>query len=196
MVGLARHGESEANLAGIWHGITDGPLSSRGLAQGAELSARYDAVDHIYSSHLQRARLTAAAFGAGRGLEPAVRPDLHEMAYGRWEGLTSEEIQELFPDDWAANYVRRGGPAPGPHRGDGRRGGGPDAAGGGGDRRRPPRGPGAGVQPRRGHPRLRRGDPGPGGGGPRPAGEPGQHLGHPPAGGAGGDRRSPTTTPA
>ena len=124
VVGLARHGESEANLAGIWHGTTDGPLSPRGLVQGAELSARYDAVDRIYCSHLQRARLTAAAFAAGRGLEPTERPDLHEMAYGRWEGLTAEEIQERFPGDWAANYVdggdlprgrpgrRRPGPAP------------------------------------------------------------------------------------
>ena len=108
MVGLARHGESEANLAGIWHGITDGPLSPRGRLQGAELSARYDAVDHVYCSQLQRARLTAAAFAAGRGLEPAVRPDLHEMDYGRWEGLTSEEIQERFPDEWAANYLDGG----------------------------------------------------------------------------------------
>jgi broad specificity phosphatase PhoE len=108
VVGLARHGESEANVAGVWHGLTDGPLTPLGMVQGAALSARYDAVDHIYSSHLQRARLTATAFGAGRGLEPAVRPDLHEMAYGRWEGLTSREIQELFPDEWAANYVDGG----------------------------------------------------------------------------------------
>ncbi len=105
VVGLARHGESEANTAGIWHGITDGLLSPRGLLQGAELAARYDTVDHIYSSHLQRARLTAAAFGASRGLEPVVRPGLHEMGYGRWEGLTAEQIQETFPDDWAANYA-------------------------------------------------------------------------------------------
>ena len=108
VVGLARHGESEANTVGIWHGTTDGPLSPRGRTQGAELAARYDSVDHLYSSHLQRARLTAASFGAGRGLEPSVRPDLHEMDYGHWEGLTSEQIQDLFPDDWAANYVHGG----------------------------------------------------------------------------------------
>jgi broad specificity phosphatase PhoE len=108
VVGLARHGESEANTVGIWHGTTDGPLSPRGLLQGAELSARYDTVDFIYSSHLQRARLTAAAFGTGRGLEPSVRSELQEMAYGRWEGLTAEQIQETFPDDWAANYVDGG----------------------------------------------------------------------------------------
>ena len=105
MVFLVRHGESEANTVGIWHGITDGPLSARGREQGAELAARYGEVDHLYSSHLQRARLTAAAFGAGRGLEPAMRSDLHEMGYGRWEGLTAEQIQEVFPEDWAANYV-------------------------------------------------------------------------------------------
>lgn len=108
VVGLARHGESEANTVGIWHGVTDGPLSRRGKVQGAELAARYDSVDHLYSSHLQRARLTAASFGAGRGLEPSLRPDLHEMDYGHWEGLTSEQIQGLFPDDWAANYVHGG----------------------------------------------------------------------------------------
>ena len=72
------------------------------------MSARYDTVDHVYTSGLRRARLTAAAFSAGRGLEPAVRPDLHEMAYGEWEGLTSEQIQETFPGDWAANYVDGG----------------------------------------------------------------------------------------
>jgi broad specificity phosphatase PhoE len=108
VVGLARHGESEANTTGIWHGTTDGPLSPRGRVQGVELSARYDTVDQVYTSGLQRARLTAAAFSAGRGLEPAVRLDLHEMAYGEWEGLTSEQIRETFPGDWAANYVDGG----------------------------------------------------------------------------------------
>jgi broad specificity phosphatase PhoE len=105
VVGLARHGESEANTLGIWHGTTDGPLSGRGREQGGELAARYDAVDHLYSSHLQRARLTAAAFGRARGLEAAVHPGLQEMAYGRWEGLTAEQIQATFPEDWAENYV-------------------------------------------------------------------------------------------
>jgi broad specificity phosphatase PhoE len=104
VVGLARHGESEANRHDVWHGVTDGPLSPGGRRQGAELAARYDTVEHVYTSHLQRARLTAAAFAAGRAVEPMVRPDLHEIDFGAWEGLTTGEIQDRFPDEWAATH--------------------------------------------------------------------------------------------
>ena len=100
VVGLARHGESVANLGDVWHGTTDGPLSERGRRQGAELAARYDAVENIYTSHLQRARLTAAAFSSGRGIEPKVHPGLHEIDFGAWEGLTTDQIREQFPDEW------------------------------------------------------------------------------------------------
>ncbi|HSQ36546.1 MAG TPA: histidine phosphatase family protein [Acidimicrobiia bacterium] len=104
VVGLARHGESEANRHDVWHGVTDGPLSARGLEQGAELAARYDSVEHVYTSHLQRARLTAAAFIGGREMEPLVRSDLYEIDFGAWEGLTTAEIKERFPDEWVATH--------------------------------------------------------------------------------------------
>lgn len=104
VIGLARHGESEANRHDVWHGVTDGPLSARGLQQGAELASRYDSVDYVYTSHLQRARLTASAFAAGRAVEPTVRPDLYEIDFGAWEGLTTTEIQERFADDWGATH--------------------------------------------------------------------------------------------
>jgi len=104
VIGLARHGESEANLHDVWHGVTDGPLSERGLGQGAALAARYDSVARVYTSHLQRARLTAAAFSAGGELEPVVRPDLYEINFGAWEGLTTAEIRERFPEEWATTH--------------------------------------------------------------------------------------------
>ena len=100
VVGLARHGESVANLGDVWHGTTDGPLSEWGQRQGAELAARYDAVEYVYTSHLQRARLTAAAFSSGRGVEPKVHPGLHEIDFGAWEGLTTDQIRERFPEEW------------------------------------------------------------------------------------------------
>lgn len=102
IVGLARHGESVANTREVWHGSTDGPLSERGRGQGAELAARYDGAQHVYTSGLRRARLTAEAFLAGRGGEPVIRPDLVEIDFGAWEGLTTAEIQERFAADWAA----------------------------------------------------------------------------------------------
>lgn len=107
VVGLARHGESVANQSDVWHGVTDGPLSERGRRQGSELAAWYDSVDHVYTSYLQRARLTAAAFSAGRGIEPREHPGLHEIDFGAWEGLTTAQIQEQFPDEWADTHERR-----------------------------------------------------------------------------------------
>jgi broad specificity phosphatase PhoE len=106
VVGLARHGESVANQGDVWHGTTDGPLSERGHGQGKELAAWYDSVDHVYTSPLQRARLTAAAFAAGRGMEPVVHPDLREIDFGVWEGLTTAEIRERFPDEWEVTRDR------------------------------------------------------------------------------------------
>jgi broad specificity phosphatase PhoE len=107
VVGLARHGESVANLGDVWHGTTDGPLSERGRRQGADLAARYDSVGHVYTSHLERARRTAAAFAAGRGPEPKVHPDLYEIDFGAWEGLTTAQIREQFPEEWADTHERQ-----------------------------------------------------------------------------------------
>jgi broad specificity phosphatase PhoE len=104
VVALIRHGETLANLAGRWHGITDGPLSERGMAQAAALAASYDGVSHVYSSHLSRARETAAALATAVGTTVEVRPDLHEIDFGGWEDHTPEEIQTLHPDDWRAVY--------------------------------------------------------------------------------------------
>ena len=40
IITLVRHGETAANLEGVWHGSIDTPLTDRGLAQ-AERVARY-----------------------------------------------------------------------------------------------------------------------------------------------------------
>lgn len=102
VVALVRHGESQANVEQRWQGIADGPLTDRGLRQGADLADWYGPVDHVYTSHLQRARLTAEAFAAQHGLGLTVRHDLHEIAFGTWENLTMEEIAARDPQGWAA----------------------------------------------------------------------------------------------
>jgi len=102
LVALMRHGESEANVEERWQGLTDGPLTDQGRRQGAELADWYGPVDHVYTSHLQRARLTAEAFAARHGIGVTVRPDLHEIAFGSWENLTPEEIAARDPEGWSA----------------------------------------------------------------------------------------------
>jgi broad specificity phosphatase PhoE len=93
---LVRHGETPANLDGVWHGTIDSPLTARGLEQaervaGYLLTTSRDAIA-LYSSPLQRARRTAQAIGDSLGLELRIEPDLREYELGSWEGKTYSEL--------------------------------------------------------------------------------------------------------
>ena len=94
---LVRHGETGANIDGVWHGSTDTPLTSRGRAQAASVAAflakAYDGAVAIYSSDLQRARDTADAIGAAQELPVSVDTGLREYDLGAWEGKTYRELQ-------------------------------------------------------------------------------------------------------
>ncbi len=113
-VALIRHGESQANVEGRWHGRTDGPLTELGLRQGADLAARYNGITRVFSSPLERTRTTAAVFAKPSGLGVDIVDGLIEIDFGSWEGLTTEEIGERFPAEWNQVFgksadIRRGG---------------------------------------------------------------------------------------
>lgn len=113
-IALIRHAESEANAAGRWHGVTDGPLTRLGRSQAEGLGRRYSGVTRVYSSPLERARATAAAFAGVHGLPVEVLDELIEVDFGAWEGLTPHEIAERHPEDWARVFesgedIPRGG---------------------------------------------------------------------------------------
>jgi broad specificity phosphatase PhoE len=99
---LARHGESDWNRAGRWQGFADRPLTDRGREQAAELAERLAdiSLDAIYSSDLERARVTAESVAAAQGLTVTTMPELREVDVGSWEGLTREEAQARFPEDF------------------------------------------------------------------------------------------------
>src|SRR3989304_2196989 len=101
---LSRHGESEANVAGRWHGRADGPLSEHGRAQAVALGERYLDVTRVFASPLARARETAEAFAASHHIEVGIRDDLVEIDLGVWENLTVAEISERHPDEGAAVF--------------------------------------------------------------------------------------------
>ena len=106
VVGLVRHGESEGNVSGRWQGRTDGKLTDRGRAQAEALAAWYDGVTHLYTSPLSRARDTAEALARTHGLVPVVHDDVVEMSFGRWEGMTSDEIVAVDGDAFALAFER------------------------------------------------------------------------------------------
>ncbi len=95
---LIRHGETDANAAGIWQGATDHPLNTRGLAQAhavAQRVAREEShVAAIYTSPLRRARQTADIIAQALGHVPVYEDaDLSEYNLGEWEGLTYQELR-------------------------------------------------------------------------------------------------------
>ncbi|WP_159718205.1 histidine phosphatase family protein [Actinomyces marmotae] len=115
---LWRHGQTDYNVAGRVQGRVDIPLNATGRAQaeaGAErledvlrslIGARepgagQTAACRIVSSPLARARATAQALAARLAVEVTAHPGLAERDFGRWEGLTAEEIRAGWPDAYA-----------------------------------------------------------------------------------------------
>ncbi len=114
---LVRHGETAANLEGVWHGSTDTPLTERGHAQArrvADYLAGREPARALYTSPLQRARHTAEPIGAALDLEARAEADLSEFHLGSWEGKT---YRELFERHELWHHMRRN-PDFAPHGGE------------------------------------------------------------------------------
>jgi len=120
LVYLARHGETEWNRAGRWQGQTDIPLTDAGREQARALAQalRGRPLVAAWASDLARARETAEIVAGALGLPPvALEPGLRERAYGLFEGLTREECELRFPEEWARHREdpRRVPPGGEPH---------------------------------------------------------------------------------
>jgi broad specificity phosphatase PhoE len=105
LIYLLRHGEVLRAETRRFIGHLDVPLSPGGEAQCLAQARRLAAlrIDALYSSDLERARRSGEIIGAPHGLRPTPLPALREMAMGRWEGLTAEEIRAREPAafrDW------------------------------------------------------------------------------------------------
>jgi probable phosphoglycerate mutase len=106
---LIRHGETAWNAVRRLQGHIDIPLNQVGTRQAAALARALAAetLDAIVSSDLQRAMQTAQAVAA---LHPGVTlqttAQLRERAYGVFEGMLYQEIQQQYPDDFALWQAR------------------------------------------------------------------------------------------
>lgn len=105
---LIRHGETAWNRATRIQGHTDIPLNSVGLTQAERLAQALvdEPLAAIYSSDLARARQTAEALARVQGLDVRLDAALRERAFGRFEGLSWDEITQRYPED-AARWRRR-----------------------------------------------------------------------------------------
>lgn len=100
---LLRHGAVVQAETRRFIGHLDVPLSEVGERQGAAQGARLAGAPlaAVFTSDLSRARRTGELIGAPHGLAPVLLPSLREMAMGRWDGLTAEEIQRREPAAFA-----------------------------------------------------------------------------------------------
>jgi broad specificity phosphatase PhoE len=108
-----RHAETD--LAGTFCGQSDPELNDRGRAHLGELISRLrdQEIGLIFSSDLRRAQMTSKAIAEAFNLRCHLRTGLREINFGRWEGLTWEEIRRqdgVYAHRWMAEYPRL--PAP------------------------------------------------------------------------------------
>src|SRR5205085_7539923 len=92
---LMRHGETRWNREGRVMGRNPVELSDngRGQVEAAAVLARSLNLDLIVTSPLVRARQTAEIVAAGvGGIEIIEDPAIAEVSYGRWEGMTFDEL--------------------------------------------------------------------------------------------------------
>lgn len=98
---LARHGETENNVARRLSGWIDTPLTDKGLEATeraiAKLKGLY--IDAIYSSDVGRAFITAYIIARRLGFTDEIirLPGLREVSYGNAANMYSAEAYKLYP---------------------------------------------------------------------------------------------------
>lgn len=97
---LVRHGDTKLNSAERFWGRTDVELSAAGMRQAERLRDRLAAqkIDVIYTSNLSRAAVTAKIIASRHQPDIITCAELREINFGKFEGLTFKEINQLYPE--------------------------------------------------------------------------------------------------
>ena len=104
-----RHGETDFNTERRLQGAMPVPINDCGRSQSQALARylRQSPVDAIYTSPRLRAKETAEIIARHLRLPLIQDERLAEIAFGKFEGHTFAEVEELFPDAfamWQAGY--------------------------------------------------------------------------------------------
>jgi broad specificity phosphatase PhoE len=96
---VVRHADTAWNRERRYQGGQDLPLSAAGRAQADAVARalRDISLGAVYASPLARARQTAEAIAAPRGLPVRLDPAFREMSFGAWEGRTVADVRAGDP---------------------------------------------------------------------------------------------------
>lgn len=100
---IVRHGETPWNRERRMQGHVDTALSEAGREQALALARRLAGreFDALYSSDLRRAWETARLIAEQTGHVIVAEPRLRERRFGIFEGLTYEDMEALYPEEFA-----------------------------------------------------------------------------------------------
>jgi broad specificity phosphatase PhoE len=101
---LVRHGATTLSAEDRFAGATNVDLSDDGRGQARALARRlaHETLHAVYASPLRRTLETASILAEPHGLAPEPRDGLREIDHGRWEQLKRAEVEERFPEEYAA----------------------------------------------------------------------------------------------
>jgi probable phosphoglycerate mutase len=113
---LIRHGETDWNVEKRLQGHIDIDLNGKGRwqAEALGLALANETLDAVYASDLQRAVLTAQAIANHQELTVKKIRLLRERCYGALEGMSYQEINQMYPDTyivWRARDIHARYPA-------------------------------------------------------------------------------------
>jgi probable phosphoglycerate mutase len=104
MIDFLRHGEPVGGRRYRGDGADD-PLSNKGWQQMWDAVGERLPWSRIVTSPLQRCSAFANALVEKHRLPVRIEQDFREVSMGRWEGLTHDEIEARWPDEFKAFYT-------------------------------------------------------------------------------------------
>lgn len=98
---LVRHGQTTANVSGVFYGSTDLSLSPQGIEQSRRVAGYLSGVSfgRTVVSQLQRSQQTARLV-VPEGTELHVDSRLNELDFGEWEMRHFSDIEKENPASW------------------------------------------------------------------------------------------------
>jgi probable phosphoglycerate mutase len=101
---LVRHGATQLTAEDRFSGAIGVDLSVEGRAQVERLAERLasEPISAVYASPLSRTVETATILATPHRLPVVQRDGLREISHGRWEGLSRQDVETRFAEEYAA----------------------------------------------------------------------------------------------